>query len=392
MENNIILISGRSGDSFKKEVVKRLINKYGYSSSIDGPVTSKFFNCGEIFTQLGVNQSNKRIHIFQSFYDPITDELASQIINAGIGEEQKKLLIQKTLSINDDFMELLLFGDAIKRADAPLGSVSIYLTMLPYARQDKKDDGRVPISAKLMFDLIQKSFGDRLRNINVCELHAEQEQGFADAPLKTVPIDALFAMYIKNNFDINDVVIVSPDTGGFRRVRRIAELIGAPIAYIDKRRSGHGLAEAENVIGDVRGKTCILVDDIGDSCGSLATAYRILTEIGGAKPEVFACITHALMSVSYKKDKETGIEQRRTAESQIIGKVKLITTNTVPRTTEYYRENKNIYKAVINLGEYFADLVHCNTTGDSFSEVIERYKLMVALSTPQDFERFLVKF
>lgn len=392
MENNIILISGRSGDLFKKEVVKRLTNKYGYSNSIDGPVTAKFFNCGEIFTQLGVNQSNKRIHIFQSFYDPATDELLSNIIKSSISEEQKKALIQKTLSLNDDLMELLLFGDAIKRADAPLGSVSIYLTMLPYARQDKKDDGRVPISAKLVLDLIQKAFGDRLRNINVCELHAEQEQGFYDGPVKTVPLDAFFALYIKHNFDIKDVVIVSPDTGGFRRVRRIAELIGAPMAYIDKRRSGHGLAEAENVIGDVKGKTAILVDDIGDSCGSLATAHRILTEIGGANPEVFACITHALMSISYKKDHETGIENMRMAESQIRGKVKLITTNTVPRTIEYYTQNKGIYKAVINLGEYFADLVHCNTTGDSFSEIIERYKLMVALSTPQDFEKFLIKY
>lgn len=392
MENNIILISGKSGDIFKKEVVKSMMQKYGYSIDVDGPVTAKFFNCGEIFTQLGINQANKRIHIFQSFYDPATDELLKEINNSRCAEKRRKEILQKILSINDDFMELLLFGDAIKRADAPLGSVSVYLTMLPYARQDKKDDGRVPISAKLIFDLIERAFGNRLRNINVCELHAEQEQGFADGPVKTIPLDAFFALYIKNNFDLNEVVIVSPDTGGFRRVRRIAELIGVPMAYIDKRRSGHGQSEAENVIGDVHGKTAILVDDIGDSCGSLATAHKILTEIGGAKQEVYACITHALMSISYKRDKETGFEPMRTAESLIRGKVKLITTNTVPHSIEYYKENKDIYKAVINLGEYFADLVHCNTTGDSFSAVIDSYKKIIANSTKEDADRFLLKF
>lgn len=397
MESDIVVISGRSCELFKKEVVKSLIEKYHYKPDIEGPVVTTWFNSGEIFTQLGVNQANKRIHFFQSFYDPITPELF-KYIKEDAPEDKKALMMLKLLSVNDDIMEMLLFGDAIFRADAPLGSVSVYETMHPYARQDKKDDGRVPISAALMYKLIKTAFGERLRNANVCELHAPQEQGFFEGPLKTIPVAPFFAMYVKHNFNLDDIVLVSPDSGGVARTRSLARLLGGvPTADIDKERpkekgiTKHGTATATRVNGNVEGKTVIFVDDMADSCGSLLEDYRVVREYG-AKEQAYALVAHALMSYSMKKDDKknvTGV--KHSAESLLSGKIKLITTNTNSRNLEYYKQNSNIFKAVINLGEYFADLVHCNTTGDSFSAVIEGYKKMVDESRPADIERFLLK-
>lgn len=395
MNSNIVVISGRSGDLFKKEVVKSLIEKYHYNPDIEGPVIATWFNCGEIFTQLGVNQANKKIHFFQSFYDPVTPELFNYI-KEDTPDDKKALMMLKMNSINDDIVEMMLFGDAINRADAPVGSVSVYETMHPYSRQDKKDDGRVPISARLFYDLMKTSFSDRLRNANVCELHAPQEQGFFSGPLKTVPVAPFFAMYLMHNFNLDDIILVSPDAGGVGRTRALAAYLGVPTADIDKNRpkrgdiTRHGETLATKVNGNVEGKTVVFVDDMADSCGSLDTDYAVVRKFG-AKEQAYACIVHPLMSPSYKKDdnqKVMGVKYL--AESKLDGKIKLITTNTNPRELSYYQANSNVFKAVINLGEYFADLVYCNSVGDSFSSKIRGYDEGVKKSKSSDLDRWLL--
>lgn len=386
-KKRITLISGRSGEAFKKEVVKCLVEKHEYPETVDSKVDAHDFNCGEIFTQLLENQTNKRIHFFQSVYDAQTNHYIKAILDSDMQYNIKKEILKRILTGNRDIMEMLAFGDAIKRAD--VGRVSVYLPMLPYARQDKKDDGRVPISGKLIFDLIDTAFGRELKNINICDLHAPQEQGFWDGAVKTFSLEAHYALVIKANFNLSDVIIVSPDSGGVKRAKSVAKLLGVHTAYVDKRREGHGYAEAENVVGAVKGKTVIFVDDIGDSYGSLYKGAKIVREIGRAKPEIYACVTHNLMSISY--DKKTG--KMVIPEELIRGHLKLITTNTVPRTSEYYAAHKDIYHSIINVACYFADLVDCNNSGKSFSAVIDANKQLASSDVKiSDLEKMLIKF
>ncbi len=377
MDGNFAVISGRSGEHIKNEVVKSLIAKYHCDEQIDLPGFSKDFSCGEIFTQIGKNMAKKNIHFFQSFYDPKTYYYINQILNSNMEEDAKKELLMRSLTENRDIMEMLNFGDAIKRSRT--GNVLLYMTMLPYSRQDKKDDGRVPISAKLMADLIERAFGKKLEAVNVCDLHAQQEQGFFDGPVLDFPIIPLYAIAIRNNFELSDKVVVqmadnvimSPDSGGLKRAESLGNLLKLPFNFVPKKRPKHGEAEVRKLVEMIQGKSVIFVDDIGDSYNSLLKAREFLIRDCGANELMYACITHNVASISYNDKGE-----RRVPEQTLDGKIKLITTNTVPRELVYYEKNKNIYQTVINLGEPFADLVYCHQSGKTTGDVFDTYKQM----------------
>jgi len=209
-------------------------------------------------------------------------------------------IIQSTsYPANDHLMELLILIDALKRSSAR--RITAVIPYFGYARQDRRSSGRTPISAKLVANLITNAGADRVLTI---DLHAGQIQGFFDIPTDNLFAAPVIVNNIKDSFDINNVTVVSPDVGGVVRARLIAERIGgAPLAIVDKRRDKPGQSEVMNIIGDVEGRSCILVDDIVDSGGTLCNAASKLLESGAN--DVSAYITHGVLSGEAVKKIET---------------------------------------------------------------------------------------
>lgn len=190
---------------------------------------------------------------------------------------------------NDHLMELLIAIDALRRGSAR--RITAVLPYFGYARQDRKTGGRTPISAKLVANLITAAGADRVLTL---ELHAGQIQGFFDIPVDNLSAAPVFVSHIQNKFPSEKICVVSPDVGGVVRARHMAKRLDADLAIIDKRREKAGTSEVMNVIGDVAGKICILVDDIVDSGGTLCNAAAAL-EQKGAK-EAHAYVVHGVLS------------------------------------------------------------------------------------------------
>ena len=190
---------------------------------------------------------------------------------------------------NDHMMELLIIIDALRRASAR--RITAVVPYYGYARQDRKPGPRTPISAKLVANLITRAGADRVLTL---DLHAGQIQGFFDIPTDNLFAAPVMVNEIKENFELDNLMVVSPDVGGVVRARGLAKRIGAPLAIIDKRRERPGESEVMNVIGNVEGRSCILVDDIVDSGGTLCNAAEALLEQGAT--EVSAYISHGVLS------------------------------------------------------------------------------------------------
>ncbi|MEW6642528.1 MAG: ribose-phosphate pyrophosphokinase [Pseudomonadota bacterium] len=190
---------------------------------------------------------------------------------------------------NDHLMELLIITDALRRASAR--RITAVIPYFGYARQDRKAGPRTPISAKLVANLITHAGADRVMTL---DLHAGQIQGFFDIPTDNLYASPVMVRDIKERFNLTNLMVVSPDVGGVVRARGLAKRINAPLAIIDKRRERAGESEVMNVIGDVEGYTCILIDDIVDSGGTLVNAADALLANGAR--EVYAYITHGVLS------------------------------------------------------------------------------------------------
>ncbi len=202
-------------------------------------------------------------------------------------------IVQSTCApVNNNIMELLIMIDAMKRASA--ARITAVIPYFGYARQDRKAKARDPISAKLVADLITTAGADRVLTM---DLHAPQIQGFFNIPVDHLLGAPLLSSYLKEKIGPNrdDYIVVSPDLGSVTRARNFAARLGCPLAIIDKRRQRANVCEVMNIIGDVRGKKVILVDDMIDTAGTLCNAAKATVEIGGAV-EVLACATHAVLS------------------------------------------------------------------------------------------------
>ena len=202
-------------------------------------------------------------------------------------------VVQSTSSpVNDHMMELLIMIDAFKRASA--GRITAVIPYMGYARQDRKAKARDPISAKLVADLISVAGADRVLSM---DLHCPQIQGFFNIPVDHLLGVPILAPYFIEKFgdSKDDVMVVSPDLGSVTRARNFAQRLGVPFAIVDKRRQKANVCEVMNIIGDVRGKSVVLVDDMIDTAGTLCNAAKAIMDIGGAK-EVYACATHGVLS------------------------------------------------------------------------------------------------
>jgi ribose-phosphate pyrophosphokinase len=223
--------------------------------------------------------------------------------------------------VNDNLMELLIMTDALKRSSAQ--SITAVIPYYGYARQDRKVQSRVPITAKLVADLMTAA---GVHRIIAMDLHAGQIQGFFN-----IPFDHLFAKpvlieYIKQNYDLPNLVVVSPDAGGVERARAYAKRLDAQLAIIDKRRIRANEAQAMSLIGDVQGKDAIIVDDMIDTAGTLTQAVKVLLEKGAAT--VSACCTHGVFS---------GVASQRIGDSRIR---EVICTDTIPLSPEMQKTGK----------------------------------------------------
>jgi len=256
-------------------------------------------------------------------------------------------IIQSTCQpVNDNLMELLVMIDAIKRASA--GRITAVIPYFGYARQDRKARARDPISAKLIANLITTAGADRILTM---DLHAPQIQGFFDIPVDHLLGLPIIAEYLKDKFaGQDDLVIVSPDVGSVTRSRKVAEKLECPLAIIDKRRPKANVSEVMNIIGDIRNKRCVLVDDMIDTGGTIVNGANALIE-AGAK-EVYACCTHAVLSgPAIKRIQESAIKE-------------MVVLNTIPIC-----------------GEKKIDKIKSLSVASVFAEAIERIYGDISIST-----------
>lgn len=248
-------------------------------------------------------------------------------------------------------MELLIAIDAAKRASAK--SINVVIPYFGYARQDRKARPRQPITGRLVADLIEAA---GTTSVTTVEIHSSQTMGFFNIPADDLTTIGILAGYFKKKKITKDIVIVSPDHGGVKRARNLAEILNAPIAIIDKRRVRPNEAEAMNLIGEVSGKTAIVIDDMVDTGGTLVTGIDMLKQKGAT--DIYCAITHPVLS-------NPAID--RIQSSQI---TKLICTDTIE-----LEEEKKIDKIeVVSIKDMIADVIKAKAEGESLTEVILKYR------------------
>jgi ribose-phosphate pyrophosphokinase len=279
-ESNLCLLSGSANVALSREISRYL----GMDLS---PMTSKTFADGETYVQIQESIRGRDVYIIQPTCHPV----------------------------NDHLMELLVMIDACRRASA--SQITAVLPYYGYARADRKTAGRESIAAKLVANLLTKAGADR---VIAMDLHSAQIQGYFDIPLDHIYASPVIVDYILSK-NLPDIVVVSPDVGGVARARAFAKKLNdAPLAIIDKRRQAHNVAEVMNVIGDVAGKTAILVDDMIDTGGTISEGAKLLRAQGAR--QVYACATHAVFSGPAVERLSTGVFEE------------VIVTNTLPITPE----------------------------------------------------------
>ena len=248
-------------------------------------------------------------------------------------------IIQPTGSpVNDNLMEMLIMVDALKRASAR--NITVVVPYYGYARQDRKTRGREPISAKLVADLLGTAGVTRVVTM---DLHAGQIQGFFDVPVDHLASAALLADYVKSK-NLENLTVVSPDLGGVNRARDLADRVGAPIAIIEKRRPEPGVAKVMNIIGDVKGRNCFVVDDIVDTAGSLCECAKALMEYGAAG--VYAAVCHPVLTdPATERIKESVLKE-------------LVVTNSLPIEKEKMQDKLTVLSVAPLLGEAILRIFH----------------------------------
>jgi len=295
---------------------------------------------------------NEKLKIFAGNVHPglakeICEYLGTELVNAEIfrfkdGEVGVRIyetvrgadvfVVQPTSPpVNESIMELLIVIDALRRASAK--RITAVIPYYGYARQDSKSKPREPISAKLVANLITSAGARRVLSI---DLHASQIQGFFDIPTDHLKAAPIMIDYFKNK-DIDNLIAVSPDVGGVRRTRSLAESLNIPLGIIDKRRPKPNVAEVQHVIGDVKGRNVIIFDDIIDTAGTVAEAVRVLKEKGAN--DIYVCGTHGLFS-------EPAITRLKAAPIK-----EIIVTNTIPQPKDMGLDNLKVLSVAPLLGE-----------------------------------------
>lgn len=306
------LFGGTSNPKLTQEVCD-------YLSIEPGKVTAKTFSDGETLVEIHENIRGGDVFVLQSTSTPV----------------------------NDNLMQLLIMMDALRRASAE--RITAIIPYYGYGRQDRKVKPRVPISAKLVADLITTAGANRVVSM---DLHAGQIQGYFNIPVDNLFAAPLLLKYIRTHFE-DDLVIVSPDAGGVERARAFAKRLAAALAIIDKRRDAPNIAEAMNIIGEVKGKTAVILDDMVDTAGTLTQAAAALREKGASK--IYACCTHPVLSgSSIEKIEASPIDS-------------LVVTNTIPLNEKAQKCSKITVLSVAELlGETIKRIYNSNSVSTLF--------------------------
>lgn len=311
--------------------------------------------------------TNKRMMLFSGSSNPSLALKVAEYLNIELGQVERKrfkngeiyirfnesvrgadVFIMQTCSdpVNDNIMELLIMLDAIKRASA--GMINVVMPHYGYARQDKKSEGREPITAKLLADILQVAGMDRLI---VADLHIATIQGFFDVPVDHITAIPIIAKYFKEK-DLTNCVVVSPDVGGVKRASIFSKQLGLPLAILDKRRPAHNVAEVEHIVGDIEDKDAIIFDDLIDTGGTLVEAINILLDHGAKK--VYAAATHPIFSGQ-------ALELLGNSKAE-----EIVVADTIPIKRDY---NKNKIKQ-LSIGNLLAKTIKkvydCKSVSDLF--------------------------
>lgn len=256
------LISGNGNRPLASAVARRMSMHRGMRVDLVDARVERF-NDGEVFVEVFENVRGEDMYILQSTSNPA----------------------------NDNLMELLIISDALRRSSA--ARITAVIPYFGYARQDRRSKARTPITAKLVANMLVEAGIERILTL---DLHATQIQGFFDIPVDNLYAAPVFALDVLHHFAgrTDDIMVVSPDVGGVARARDLAQRIGAPLSIVDKRRGKPGEIAEMTVIGDVKDRTCIIVDDIVDTAGTLCKAAEVLMDNGAA--EVYSYITHGVLS------------------------------------------------------------------------------------------------
>lgn len=282
----------------------------------------KHFADGEIMVELGESVRGKNVYIVQSTCNPVSSNL----------------------------MEVLIAIDACKRASA--ANITVVMPYFGYARQDRKAKPRQPITSKLVATLLETAGANHVMTM---ELHATQIQGFFNVPADDISAICIIGKYVQS-LNLEDIVVVSPDHGGTTRARKLAEMLHAPIAIIDKRRPKPNVAEAMNLIGDVEGKTAVIVDDIVDTAGTLTAGINMLRE-KGAKAVYASCVHGVLSGPAIDRLKAANLDG-------------FICTNTIEQT-----EKAPLYDKmhVLSVGPVLGNVIKAMEENKPVSEVVAEY-------------------
>ncbi|MDR2008265.1 MAG: ribose-phosphate pyrophosphokinase [Alphaproteobacteria bacterium] len=278
-------------------------------------------------------------HLGTKLLDANIGRFADKEINVEINESirgEDVFVIQSTsYPTNDNLMELLVMVDALKRGSAK--RITAVIPYFGYARQDRKSAPRTPISAKLVANLISVAGTDR---VLVLDLHAAQIQGFFDIPVDHLFANIIFVEDIKNRVGIDNTVIVSPDIGGVMRARSVAKWCGVDLAIVDKRRPTAGVSEVMNIIGNIEGRNCIMIDDIADSAGTLCNGAKALHDAGAKS--IYAYATHGLFS----KDAMSKIDNSPIKEMIVSNSISLVDKNYISPKIKYLSVAKMLAEGI----------------------------------------------
>lgn len=309
----IVLVSGTSNPHLSKKISEFL------DVPLVNPQLRRFAN-GEIYCEIEKNVRGADVFVIQSTCTPV----------------------------NESLMELLIIIDALKRASA--NSITAVVPHYGYSRQDRKSSPRTPITAKLVADMITVAGASRVVTM---DLHAGQIQGFFNIPFDNIFASPVILEWVQKNLDQKNLITVSPDAGGVERVRYYAKRMNAELALIDKRRTGPNVAEAMNVIGDVTGKDCVIIDDMIDTAGTLVQAAKALRKNGARK--IYAAATHPVFS-------DPAIQRIQECEELEA----VIVTDTIP-LSEAGRKLDKI--KVVTVADILAKAIHRTFNHDSVSSL-----------------------
>lgn len=317
------IVYGRSGKEFAEKICEKFKDYSGMNDISPSETEVQVFNDGELKPKIKENLRRKDVYVVQRFH-------------------------RHPYGVNEDIMELILINDAVKRASAR--SITNVLPYMPYSRQEKKIEGRVPISSKKIISILERD-ADRIVTM---DLHSPPIQGFSEIPIDNLEAKALFSRLIKERWDPEDTVLVSPDLGGAERVEDYSTMLKMERATIRKKRMEDNSPEVREIEGmkTVGGMNAVIIDDMIDTGGTIQRSYELLDELGAE--EIYALSSHPILS-------EPALEKLPSLDIEVIG------TDTIPHTQEFLEENKDWFdiRTVSNL---FAEAIYKIQTGGSISQ------------------------